>query len=349
MRVNYSISQIQKFRNCKKAWEYCYKERLKPRATARPLYVGSTIHELIELRARGEDWKKHLETVVSDKFESLSTSNKAIIGEDFIETCYKIMTQYCEVYKDENLKYLLIEQPIEWQLGEEEYFYGIVDAVVEKEDGTQWLVEHKTFGSKMMSPDNTWINSQTALYIKVLNDKYGYHIKGVIWDMIKSEAPSAPNILKNGNFGKQYGTVTTYSFECAGYESIPEDIYNDIKDNYKNFVIRYETIVFKEVAESIWQDFVQSIKEIKATERCTRTLTKDCSFCSYKTLCQVELTGGDVEAVKTKEYISKFEELKKFQNRCATCEKCLNFAKSFNQQLDPEYCITLCKVFQKQK
>lgn len=347
----YSISQVSCFRGCKKEWEYRYRDRLQLRAPQRPLYMGSTIHKLLELRANGEDWKEYLNTKVRAEFEAMPADYQAELGEDFLECCFDIMSQYDWAYQNENIKYLKTELKIDCKIRGRKRFIGIVDAICEL-DGKQYLMEHKSFKSNKMSLDQTWLNAQTCLYIKVLNEHYGYNIVGVIWDMIKTSAPQPPRVLKSGQFGKQYGDQTLYSFAKAGVEDIPQDIYEEIKDNYKNFVDRYITPVIPSVVESVWVDFVQTVDEISKCKVCPKSLGRDCDWCGFKNLCQTELTGGDVEYTKQLYYTTPEQrEQKLFAQYCQTpeCKACQKLADTCGVDIDPQQCIADCVTYKKFK
>lgn len=347
----YSISQISCFRGCKQEWAYKYRDKLQLRAPQKPLYVGSTLHKLLEIRANGGNWKEYLNSTVKKEFDSMSSDYQAILGEDFIECCEDIMNQYDWAYQNENIKYLKTEFKIDCKIKGRKRFIGVADAICEI-DGKQYLMEHKSFKTNKMSLDQTWINVQTCLYIKVLNEHYGYNIVGVIWDMIKTSAPLPPRILKNGQFGKQYGDQTLYSFSKAGVENIPQDIYEEVKDNYKNFVDRYITPVIPSVVENVWNDFVQSVNEISKCKSCPKNLGRDCDWCGFKNLCQTELTGGDVEYTKQLYYTTPEQREQKlfaeFRNSGA-CKYCEELSQQIGQDIDYQECIANCETYKKFK
>lgn len=294
----YSISQIRCYRACKQKWAYRYKEKLQSKKPARPLYMGSTIHKLLEVRAKGGNWKECLQNEIIPEFWKMPDTYKAELGYDFEDACYKIMDQYDWVYRNEKLNYLETEFKIDYKIYGKRHLIGYVDAIVEF-NGEQFIVEHKTFKDAKMPYENTWLNSQTAVYIKALNSM-GYNIKGVIWDMIKSVPPKAPKVLKNGNLGKQYGTQTLHSFYWDGWskENIPKEIYDQVKDNYSNFLDRYIVYMPEKIVDNIFKDFKSTMYDIRHNDNCSKNLSRDCSWCQFSDLCKTELTGGDVESVK---------------------------------------------------
>ena len=344
----FSISQISCFRGCKQKWAFSYKEGLKSKAPQRPLYMGTTIHKLLEIRANGGDWKEHLLSVVQPEFESMPMDYQSILGEDFVSCCYQIMEQYDWLYKDEGIKYLATEIKIDAKIKGAKRFVGVVDAIVEI-NGEQYVMEHKSFKTNKMSLDQTWINSQTCLYIKVLNEQ-GWNIKGVVWDMIKTSAPKPPRVLKNGSYGKQYQDQTILSFVWAGVspEDIPKDIYEDIKDNHKGFLDRYITPVLPSVVTAVWNDFISSVEDISRNKHTQKNLGRDCDWCAFKDLCQAQLTGGDAEYIKQLYYTTPeqrdkalMEEFKKTEE-CCSCQK---LVESQGVLIDFDQCREHCQRY----
>lgn len=347
----FSISQIKCFRGCKQEWAYNYREKLEPRAPQKPLYIGSTIHKLLELRANKEDWRAYLNTEVRKTFESMPSDYQAILGEDFIECCSDIMEQYDWAYANEEIKYLATEVKIDIKIKGNKRFIGYADAICEL-NGEQYLMEHKSYKTTKMSLDQTWINAQTCVYIKALNEHYGYKIKGVIWDMIKTAAPKPPKVLKSGQFGKQYADQTLYSFWKAGVKDIPQDVYEDIKDNHKNFIDRYITPALPTVIDKVWEEFVQSVEEIVKCKNTPKNLSRDCDWCSFKDLCQTELTGGDVEYTKQLYYTTAEQREKKIYDefrKTGACKYCEELSDTTGQEIDYNGCIANCVAYKKYK
>lgn len=344
----FSISQISCFRGCKQEWSYKYKQGLKSKAPQRPLYMGTTLHKLLEIRANGQSWENYLCSVVQPEFEAMPTDYQSLLGEDFIDCCHKIMTQYDWLYEHEAIKYLATEVKIDAKIKGSKRFVGVVDAIVEIE-GKQYIMEHKTFKSTKMSLDQTWLNSQTCLYIKVLNEQ-GWHIEGVVWDMIKTAAPKPPRVLKNGQYGKQYTDQTLLSFVWAGtsLQAIPKDIYEEIKDNHKTFLDRYITPVLPSVVAAVWQDFVDSVDDIGKNKHIPKNLGRDCEWCAFRELCQAELTGGDVEYIKQlyyttaeqrdRELFGKFKETE-------VCQQCQMMEDAYGAEIDFEQCRQCCEKY----
>lgn len=348
----FSTSQISSYRGCKKEWYYKYKERLKPRGITKPLYMGSTIHKLLEIRANGSSWSEYLHNEIAAEYNRMSSTDQENLGLDFIECCNNIMKQYDWMWGNENVKYLATEISIELKIKGRKRFTGIVDAIVEI-DGNQYVMEHKTFKTTKMSMDQTWINQQTCLYAKALNNM-GYNIKGVLWDMIKTASYKPPRVLKDGSFGKQYGDQTILSFKDVGVEQdkIPPSVYEDIKNNHLNFLDRYITPLFPSVIESVWKDFCDTVDEICKNKNSARTLGKDCDWCEYKELCKTDLTGGDSEYTKQLYFTTPLQREKDIMDEFKKTEKCMNcqaMADAYGAQIDFNQCCLHCEEYKQYK
>lgn len=303
--VSYSL--LSCFKNCPHAYRLKYLEKLEPIRVVKPLYKGSAIHSLLEYRIKHlmfplvePTWEDCLHQTIEPEFMKLTDTDKESLGLNFIEDLERIMKQYDWCYQDENIEYKEVEKWIEYKLfsfkKEPVLLVGKVDAIV-KINGVDYIVEHKTFSSNPMSLNDTWINMQTCLYAYILNKKYGYNIKGVLWDMIKTEPYADPNILKSGQYGKQSSKVTLLSFK----ENPGTDIINQVKDNHLNFLQRFITPIVPTAVDSFFNETKNLAKEL--IKRGTsiidiKRLTRDCSWCAYHDICQSELTGGDTDYIK---------------------------------------------------
>jgi hypothetical protein len=310
--------------------------------------MGTTLHKLLEVRANGRSWENYLCDVIQPEFEAMPLDYQSILGEDFIDCCYRIMSQYDWLYEHEDIKYLATEVKIDAKIKGSKRFVGIVDAIVEI-DGKQYIMEHKTFKTTKMSLDQTWLNAQTCLYIKVLNEQ-GWNIEGVVWDMIKTSAPKPPRVLKDGRFGKQYADQTRMSFEWAGIDvaTLPPEVFEDIKDNHKNFLDRYITPVLPSVVMAVWQDFVDSVDDIAKNKHTPKSLGRDCDWCAFKDLCQAELTGGDVDYIKQLYYTTpdqRDRELFERFKQTPECGQCQAYAASVGAVPDFEQCRQHCEKY----
>lgn len=138
------------------------------------------------------------------------------------------------------------------------------------------------------------------------------------------------------------------SFKDLGIEEIPEAVYEDIKENHKAFLDRYITPIQPSVITVVWKDFVETVEDIVKNKSSAKNLGKNCEWCSFKDLCQTELTGGDVEYVKQLYYTTPLqrnrevmEEFKKTPDCCS----CQAYAASAGLIPDFDQCIEHCAKY----
>lgn len=107
------------------------------------------------------------------------------------------------------------------------YLEGRVDAIVQRaDDGTLWLVEHKTSKSIDRYLRIVATSPQPLFYIYALR-RMGYDIKGVMYNFIRSKPPTVPGRIRGGielEQNKQRDTtLECYVREIRQLHNIPED------------------------------------------------------------------------------------------------------------------------------
>jgi hypothetical protein len=313
-----SQSSINTWRKCKKQYHYKFIEKLEKKAAPVSLYKGKIIHELIEARINGKDWrpvlKEHLE-----EFDKMFDEEKIMYG-DLPTDLPAIMEGYERMYEDEDLTYLelhgkkaefdffvpLDDKPIEES---ELVFTGKIDTVARDSNNRVWLMDHKTF-KKLPSENFRFVNQQSLLYSWAMPFMGLPEPDGMIWDYIRTKLPTKPQILARGGISKAKSIDTTYDTYLGVIienNLDPED-YRDILNNLQgaelNFYRRIYLPTKKNMIDSVVRDLKETALEIKALQEITqaRNLSKDCDFCSFKTLCQTELQGFDSDFVRKNEY-----------------------------------------------
>ena len=321
-----SYSKLDSYKSCPMKYKYSYVDKLQPKIKSRALYVGSDIHKLIEqfyIQRNPEllakrvypdnlTWREYLIQVITPEFDKLEESAKKELGESYIEDLIKIMGQYEFYYSNDNLEIVDLENRKQCSLGEhngkEVTLTYICDGIVSI-GGREFLMEHKSYKTDPMTYENTWLNMQTSIYVDKLNNLEGRHIDSVLWDNIKSVAPSKPNILKSGAYGKQSGTVTFFSFiDCEtimqGLEAVikkykelladSDIVALGVENNYTNFLSRHTTTFNKNALGSILEDSEMVIDTLTKPEvKYYRNLGWTCNGCPFKELCKKEMLGED--------------------------------------------------------
>lgn len=288
-----------------------YTEKLKRKGKSRPLSFGSDFHKLLELRSDKTEVKKAF-SHIKETFYDLDPKNQYELGDTYLEDLKTIFQDYTKVYKNEILPDKT-EQVFDIQIGkydgEPVIFTGVIDEIYELEDGLK-IGEHKTFSRK---PDMLFIllNTQKCLYAKAVQLLTGVLPHKVMWDYIKSTPAKYPTVLKSGKFSQAKNeNITKYSWAraCKEHGIKDKEILKKGSELYggntSNFFFRLEEEYIPEMVDEIFDGFKYTAKLIaKQGDRNKAKHTgANCSWCDYKQICYTELTGGNVEYVKKKDF-----------------------------------------------
>lgn len=180
---------------------------------------------------------------------------------------YTIFLQYCDwAGQYDDFTALAVETEVfaetGWKIkdGRVIVLHGILDLVVDR-DGELGVVDHKTYGSERgkWTTDLVYFDQQLVFYMLLL------HLNGV--------TPS---------FGAING-INTYPYKKA--------VTNDKRFNREDVYHSPERL----------EDYLKNIKEICqeifGAISYPKRLTKDCSRCGYKEVCDLELRGMDSKAL----------------------------------------------------
>lgn len=306
-----SQSKLKTWRRCRYAYHCRYVEKLKKRRKSRPLQFGSMVHEMIEAYANGDDPFERLDLIAA-------TQGKMFREEleeygNLIEDVRAIMTDYFDYYDERSLLYLRrkgrsSEHSFEVELIDGIILEGKIDAFAKTPNRLVWSVEHKTF-SRMPNEDERWRNIQSATYHRVTQMLGWFNIDGIVWDYIRSKAPTMPRVLKDGSLGKRsidsLPTVMMKFLEDAKLDPKKhKELLVSVRANRANYFKRIFTPTKEDVVDILWKDLQESALEARDLHGKVkaRTIDQHCSWCDYEAICRAELTGGDMDFVKEKEY-----------------------------------------------
>lgn len=245
--TNISISEINSYLKCKRAWDLTSPNRqsLKHKATPKIyLTVGSAVHAAIEAQANGDDPYEYLEEYIQVERADKRETYQDLVGsaawdsemEEFESAAHLAMglvRQYMDHYSEENpladqgLKYVATEVPFSIPLGGGTNFVGTFDGIATDlaSETKFYLTENKTAGRKpnldMVERSNQFLGYNWAF--KALT---GRKPAGTLYNLIMKRLISAPKTLKSGALSvDKSASVTLKSFQKA----LNEGNYDPIK------------------------------------------------------------------------------------------------------------------------
>jgi len=289
------------------AYHYKYNEHLRPKVKSGALRRGSILHECIEAYDSGRSWRKVLEPFRKEFYETTFSEEIMEIG-DIPKMVEELMENYQALYDDDGLEYVGSEVHFEIPLIRGAVnIEGYLDAIIMDEQGRYWCKETKTY-KRNPQYDFLLMNTQSSLYLWAMA-KMGYPSQGTLWDIVRAKQPSVPQFTQKGALSRKGIDSTPYTVEkWLRAQGFDPDKYQDLlgKVDFKNYFTRQWVRINRDVAQGIMQDFqdtAQQILDHAGSHRYhDRNLSKECSWCEYKPLCQAELQGLDVGFIRNKQF-----------------------------------------------
>jgi hypothetical protein len=279
--------------------------------------VGEWVHACLESYYRDNDWKigynqglKVYNGLFEEQRDLLDRgrSRSKTIKERLPSVVKRIMQSYEFYYRDEHWQPVIVEKVFEVQY-KDIIFKGRVDFTGENEDGEIWLWDHKTATS--IPPQTSFHASdpQLILYAWAIKEMWGVEITGVIYNYVKSKAPTIPTLTRYGEFSRRKISTdypTVYRF-LKRNDLDPKDFSDILRPlrGHSDFLRRYRLPREDHVLSRILKESVSTGREINQSPRLyERNITRDCARCAYQVLCRTELEGGDTAYI-TKKYYRK--------------------------------------------
>lgn len=311
--ITFSYSRVSSYRACPQKYNYGYIENLEPNKKSRPLCFGSDFHKLLESRINGTTVECFAE--IKKGYEDLTPTQQEDLGSDYLDDLWTVFTDYNKRWAKSRLADQAEHEfhvPMGTYKGESVVFHGIIDELYfsKKTGELVALGEHKTFSQK---PDKMVLamNEQINLYAKAAEKIFGVMPKRVRWDYIKSTPAQEPVWLeKSGRFSEASNSnITPDSWlKACNKRGITDEAILSKASNYEpnldNFFFRCDLEIYPDMANTIWEDFKTTTKEIlkNGYTNTTKNISRDCSWCNYCDLCYGRFTGADINYIKEKDY-----------------------------------------------
>lgn len=247
MTTNISISEINSYLKCRRAWDLTSSNRqgLKHKATPKIYFtIGSAVHEAIDAQARGDDPYEFFEEYVSRERADRRASYEEAVGstpwqsemEEFevsVNLARSLVEQYFSHYsgqnpiKDLGLKYVATEVPFSIPLSPDVNFVGTFDGIATDlaTETKFYLIENKTTGRK---PDMDMFRrgNQSKGYNWAFKALTGHKPVAMVYNVIMKRLIAEPKLLKSGALSQdKRASVTVQSFlnGLAQYDLDPLD------------------------------------------------------------------------------------------------------------------------------
>lgn len=230
--VNVSVSDINSYLRCRRAWDISSSNRqsLRHKVTPKIFFViGSAVHEAIDAQAHGDDPYEFFEEYVSRERADRKAAYEEAVGsspwraemeefEDSVNLARSLVAQYFSHYSIENpleqqrLKYVATEVPFSIPLETGDTFVGTWDGVATDiaTESTFYLVENKTAGRKP-NMEIFGKSNQVRGYAWAFRTITGVQPAGLLYNGIMKRLIKEPKRLKSGALSVDKNQSTTLS------------------------------------------------------------------------------------------------------------------------------------------
>lgn len=310
------ISDIRRFKNCRRAWHFESPLRLNKTPKQTPFYFvrGRAWHVALA------EWYNSQGAInISDVFEK--SFRKDIEGEDWFEDqvselieAGRVILPLYAVWAKQNDDFEVLPEFTEWQgevsLTEDINFTFRVDQLVRRPDGRLWLHDFKTTQTlPKVLPDHLFYDEQITGYLAALTYMLDEPVVGAIFTYLKSELPTRPKLLKNGKLSTAQNMnvpAELYNQEILEQGLDPGDYVEHLRllKHKCHWFTRFE--IYR--APSELSTFWESLKEV-ATLMVTPDVVVypspsqlNCSRCSFKDPCSLVNRGRSVTTIMSNNY-----------------------------------------------
>lgn len=322
--VKISVSKWATLVRCLRKYYYAYELNLRRKVQAVPLVRGSLGHECLQHYYKSDcDLQSIKHPIISFKkqLDNLSIEEREMYA-SLPDDAVRIMRGYHSYWHDDkNLRVwedddgLFIERELVVPITRGVHLVLIVDLLAEDQNGLLWIMDHKWVKGEPPAELRTH-DYQGGAYYWALT-KLGYKPEGVVWNYLRTKAPSEPKVLKDGTLSKAkidtdratyMAAIKKNGLNPADYEDMLSSLsaktfFNRVRLPQPDALV--ETIVdeLKRVGQ-----MVRTLKG-KPQQRFVRTLCRTCEWdCEFKPLCLAELQKRNTELMLSNHYEERRKE-----------------------------------------
>lgn len=306
--IRVSNSRLGTWRRCQKKYEFKYVMGLEPRAKKRQLEMGSWMHLLLQIHYTGGDWReKHRE--LTKAYYELFEEQREELG-DLPTDCARLMKSYLRYWKEDDSQFRVIDAELDEvvTLPSGLEFRMIIDLIAEEiATGLIWPWDHKN-RSKFARQDNMLIDPQLTNYFSGL-EIMGYKpLGGVVYNELRTKAPTVPKILKKGGLSKAksidtdvytyYRAIRKHGLDPNNYRGILAHIAKNEEERFFRRVRLPKDRTMRRIMMEEAEISAIEIRNAEARGKFTRSSSNQCAWdCDFKELCISQLHGGDLKSL----------------------------------------------------
>lgn len=319
------FSKVQAWRSCNKKYEYSVIRNLQAKRPPSQLLRGTILHEMLEARDLARKAGKAKEPTTSGagdvflkydaQYGKLFEEEREFYGENFMDDIWRIYKGYVRTYKGDDWKVLATEGLVQTQLTSKITFEGHYDLRVTASN-RRWLVDRKTH-RVLPTAEERFNNFQLLLYVDAWNKEHSKdRVDGIIWDYLRTKAPTIPEVLKSGQLTRRKDLDTdVHTYRAAIRDNeLEEDGYDYyLKELEKRSVDRFYQRVplpvpSKDMVNTVVQEFTQTAEMMRTAKHFPRNATYTCPRCAFFKLCNAELAGINAKFVEKSDYEQRPED-----------------------------------------
>lgn len=332
-----SVTEIQAFKRCRRAWYYSHINRLRSVGTNPNFYLGSAIHYALEKyykenkQNRDTLFKAYNKYIKDNTVKYLPSTELVELGSvmlncywyyDLTQPAWQVLSVEEElsipiVNTDYTTSFLAKELGQDFiTVSEGTTLKFIIDLLIKDEKGDVWIVDHKT-AAYQRNNEGLDLDYQMTAYVYALLRAKGIRAKGVIYNTILKQMRYAPEVLKDGSLSKnktQKVTAEVYEKYVVS-KGLNIDDYKEIIDYLRSksptVVRQYSTRTDREL--EIFEKFLylehQDMQYVSNDfdKAYTNPSTYLCSNCEFLQLCKETNVSGDVRFILSTFYTKKEE------------------------------------------
>jgi hypothetical protein len=304
------FSKVKAYRFCNKKYEFSVIRNLQAKRRPAAMFRGTILHEMLEARDNSKS-AKDVFLKYQEQYGQLFEAEREFYGEHFMDDIWRIYRGYLRTYRGYDWKVLATEGYVQTQLTPKILFEGHYDLLVESQN-RRWLADRKTH-KIIPTAEERFSNTQLLLYAEAWNREHARpdHVSGIIWDYIRTKAPTIPEVLKSGAGLTRRKDLDTdvFTYRKAILDNgFDEDAYSlHLRELEKRAPDRFYQRVSLPVpspamTKIVIDEFTQTAEMMRTAKHFPRNATYQCKSCEFFALCQAELCGINAKYVERNNY-----------------------------------------------